>query len=204
MSPYRFSLTPSVCMYLSPVCSVRNLWAKFNPPTSSNAASPPTDKELLLWKSDFVYIYTNFARSDLNFLLESMLRGVLVLLKFWQFSSELTKTWSSGTTECRVWIGNCNVKVWKSATGLLKEYTSVKYDFANNIFCWDKFTECSVTALFCINFWFSSTVVFHTEYEWCKLRQWRIHGVTSRKHVLLPPPEFHSVFFLFWILQSGN
>ena len=39
--------------------------------------------------------------------------GVLVLLKFWQFSSELTKTWSSGTTECRVWIGNCNVKVWK-------------------------------------------------------------------------------------------
>ena len=41
-------------------------------------------------------------------------RGALILLKFWQFSSELTKTWSSGATECRVWIGNCNVKVWKS------------------------------------------------------------------------------------------
>ena len=40
--------------------------------------------------------------------------GVLVLLKFWQFSSEFTKTWSSGATECGVWIGNCNVKVWKS------------------------------------------------------------------------------------------
>ena len=42
------------------------------------------------------------------------LNGVLVFLKFAQFSSELTKTWSSGATECRVWIGNCNVKVWKS------------------------------------------------------------------------------------------
>ena len=41
-------------------------------------------------------------------------RGRLVLLKFWQFSSELTKTWSSGNTKCRVWIGKCNVKVWKS------------------------------------------------------------------------------------------
>ena len=41
-------------------------------------------------------------------------RGVLVFLKFEQFSSELTKTWSSGATECGVWIGNCNAKVWKS------------------------------------------------------------------------------------------
>ena len=29
-------------------------------------------------------------------------RGVLVFLKFEQFSSELTKTWSSGATECGV------------------------------------------------------------------------------------------------------
>ena len=29
-------------------------------------------------------------------------RGVLVFLKFGQFSSELTKTWSSGATECGV------------------------------------------------------------------------------------------------------
>ena len=31
-----------------------------------------------------------------------IIRGVLVFLKFGQFSSELTKTWSSGATECRV------------------------------------------------------------------------------------------------------
>ena len=36
---------------------------------------------------------------------------MLVLLKIWVNSQ---KTWSSGATECRVWIGNCNVKVWKS------------------------------------------------------------------------------------------
>ena len=29
--------------------------------------------------------------------------------------SELTKTWSSSATECRVWIRNCNVKLWKSS-----------------------------------------------------------------------------------------
>ena len=44
----------------------------------------------------------------------ALTRGVLVFLKFGQFSSELTKTWSSGATECGVWIGNCNAKVWKS------------------------------------------------------------------------------------------
>ena len=34
--------------------------------------------------------------------------------RFAEILSELTKTWSSGATESRVWIGNCNVKVWKS------------------------------------------------------------------------------------------
>ena len=34
--------------------------------------------------------------------------------RFAENLSELTKTWSSGATECGVWIGNCNVKVWKS------------------------------------------------------------------------------------------
>ena len=61
---------------------------------------------------------------------ESCIRpwGVLVLLKFWQFSNELTKTWSSGTTECRVWIGNCNVKVWKSTEHKLhKIWCSLKF-----------------------------------------------------------------------------
>ena len=32
-------------------------------------------------------------------------RGLIVFLKFGQFSSELTKTWSSGATEYGVWIG---------------------------------------------------------------------------------------------------
>ena len=54
--------------------------------------------------------------------------GVLVFLKFWQFWSELTKTWSSGTTECGVWIGNCNVKVWKSTEHKLHNiWRSVKF-----------------------------------------------------------------------------
>ena len=53
---------------------------------------------------------------------------VLVFLKFGQFSSELTKTWSSGATECRVWIGNCNVKVWKSTEHKLhKIWRSLKF-----------------------------------------------------------------------------
>ena len=54
--------------------------------------------------------------------------GVLVFLKFWQFWSELTKTWSSGATECGVWIGNCNVKVWKSTEHKLRNIlSSVKF-----------------------------------------------------------------------------
>ena len=54
--------------------------------------------------------------------------GVLVLLKFWQFSSKLTKTWSSGATECRVWIANCNVKVRKSSEHKLHNiWRSVKF-----------------------------------------------------------------------------
>ena len=60
--------------------------------------------------------------------LTESIRGVLVLLKFWRFSSELTKTWSSGATECRVWIGNCNVKVWKSTEHKLHNiWRSVKF-----------------------------------------------------------------------------
>ena len=54
--------------------------------------------------------------------------GVFVLLKFWQFSTELPKTWSSGATECAVWIGNCNVKVWKSTEHKLhKIWRSLKF-----------------------------------------------------------------------------
>ena len=42
---------------------------------------------------------------------ESLSGSVLVLLKF-QVNSQ--RSWSSGTTKFWVWIGNCNVKVWKS------------------------------------------------------------------------------------------
>ena len=38
------------------------------------------------------------------------------------------KTWSSGATECRAWIGNCNVKVWKSTEHKLhKIWHSLKF-----------------------------------------------------------------------------
>ena len=48
--------------------------------------------------------------------------------RFAEILSELTKTWSSGATECRVWIGNCNVKVWKSTEHKLhKTWHSVKF-----------------------------------------------------------------------------
>ena len=48
--------------------------------------------------------------------------------RFAEILSEHTKTWSSGVTECRVWIGNCNVKVWKSTEHKLYNiWRSVKF-----------------------------------------------------------------------------
>ena len=48
--------------------------------------------------------------------------------RFTENLSELTKTWSSGATECGVWIGNCNVKVWKSTEHKLHNiWRSVKF-----------------------------------------------------------------------------
>ena len=48
--------------------------------------------------------------------------------RFAEILSELTKTWSSGATECGVWIGNCNVKVWKSTEHKLhKIWRSLKF-----------------------------------------------------------------------------
>ena len=48
--------------------------------------------------------------------------------RFAEILSELTKTWSSGATECGVWIGNCNVKVWKSTEHKLHNiWRSVKF-----------------------------------------------------------------------------
>ena len=48
--------------------------------------------------------------------------------RFTENLSELTKTWSSGATECGVWIGNCNVKVWKSTEQKLHNiWRSVKF-----------------------------------------------------------------------------
>ena len=45
-------------MYLSLVSSVRNLSAMLDPPTNSNAASPPTDKQLLLSEATFFLNFT--------------------------------------------------------------------------------------------------------------------------------------------------
>ena len=46
---------------------------------------------------DMVKVY-NFLCNSVPFASKS--RGVLVFLKFGQFSSKLTKTWSSGATKC--------------------------------------------------------------------------------------------------------
>ena len=47
--------------------------------------------------------------------------------RFAEIASELTKTWSSGATEFGVWIGNCNVKVWKSTEDKLHKIWNSKY-----------------------------------------------------------------------------
>ena len=39
---------------------------------------------------------------------------VLILLNFWHVLPERTQTWGLGTTESEVWIGNFNVKTWKT------------------------------------------------------------------------------------------
>ena len=47
--------------------------------------------------------------------------------RFAKIASELTKTWSSGATEFWAWIGNCNVKVWKSTEDKLHKIWNSKY-----------------------------------------------------------------------------
>ena len=47
--------------------------------------------------------------------------------RFAKIASELTKAWSSGTTEFGVWIGNCNVKVWKSTEDKLHKIWNSNY-----------------------------------------------------------------------------
>ena len=77
-------------------------------------------------------------------------RGVLVLLKFWQFSSELTKTWSSGATECGVWIGNCNVKEWKSTEHKLHNiWRSLKFQQNEHTPGWTWVFDCEMKK----NYW---------------------------------------------------
>ena len=72
---------------------------------------------------EFLYIFLGMSWPQSN-----LYWGVPVFIKFGQFSSELTKTWSSGATKCGVWIGNCNVKVWKSTEHKLQK-----------MWCWLKF-----------------------------------------------------------------
>ena len=47
--------------------------------------------------------------------------------RFAEIASQLTKAWSSGATEFGVWIGNCNVKVWKSTEDKLHKIWNSKY-----------------------------------------------------------------------------
>ena len=54
--------------------------------------------------------------------------GVQGCARFAEIASELTKTWSSNATEFWVWIGNYNVKVWKSTEDKLHNiWRSVKF-----------------------------------------------------------------------------
>ena len=62
---------------------------------------------------------------QLNVILAKKVQGCA---RFTENLSELTKTWSSGATECGVWIGNCNVEVWKSTEHKLHNiWRSVKF-----------------------------------------------------------------------------
>ena len=54
-------------------------------------------------------------------------KGALGCARFTEIASELTKTASSGATEFGVWIGNCNVKVWKSTEDKLHKIWNSKY-----------------------------------------------------------------------------
>ena len=47
--------------------------------------------------------------------------------RFDEIWSELTKSWSSGATEFRVWIRNYNVKMWKSTEDKLHNIWNSKY-----------------------------------------------------------------------------
>ena len=53
---------------------------------------------------------------------------VLVFLNFWHFSLKLKQTGSLGATESEVWIGNFNVKAWKTtAHKLYKIWPLLKF-----------------------------------------------------------------------------
>ena len=54
--------------------------------------------------------------------------GVLVFMNFSHFSAELKETGSLGATESEVWIGNLNVKAWKTTEHKLhKIWCSLKF-----------------------------------------------------------------------------
>ena len=54
--------------------------------------------------------------------------------------------WSLGTTECRVWIANCNVKVWKSTELKLHKIWFPLSDHNNNANGLSRSSEYLVTA----------------------------------------------------------
>ena len=73
----------------------------------------------------FCEFTSNFSKTStpqMNFLTSR--RGCA---RFAEIACELTKAWSSGATEFWVWIGNCNVKVWKSTEDKLHKIWNSKY-----------------------------------------------------------------------------
>ena len=64
-----------------------------------------------------------------NFIVSAYLASVVfVFLKFWHFSPERKETGSLGATGSEVWIGNFNVKAWKTTKHKLhKIWRSLKF-----------------------------------------------------------------------------
>ena len=76
--------------------------------------------------------------------------------RFTEILSELTKTWTSGATECRVWIGNCNVKVWKSTEHKLHNiWRSLEFQQNEHTPGWLCLGVCLRLTVWLVNQWHS-------------------------------------------------
>ena len=105
-----------------------------------------------------------------SFEVNSQKFGARGCARFTENLSELTKTWSSGATECRVWIGNCNVKVWKSTEHKLHNiWRSVQFQQNEHT---PGATECGVWIGNCnVKVWKSTEHKLHNIWRSVKFQQ---------------------------------